>query len=326
MDVTFSQLSYFVAVAEEQSFNRAAGRLHLSQPTLSRQLSELEGRLEVQLFVRSRGGTSLTEAGQAFLRRARALLEAREAMQIDLRPALTEPLRVGYIAPSLFGAVGEAIADMRRLYPGLTIQIVEAPPGKQPEMLLHNEIDIAFLGQFDGPVSDGVQCTALYRIPLAMVVPVDHPMASRGFVLLRELQDETFISLRDDLYPGRQASIQKLARLGGFEIAFKEEADSLISLFATIAHQRGASLVPSCASALTYPLVTFVPVAHPEAEVEFVAATRANTNNPYVSHILELCTAHGAADSVLRVAQAKAKARQIRESQSLTVAPTASEP
>lgn len=326
MDVTFSQLTYFVAVAEEQSFNRGAARLHLSQPTLSRQLSELEGRLGVQLFLRSRSGTVLTEAGQAFLRRARALLEAREAMQLDLRPATACPLKVGYIAPSLFGAVGEAISDMRRIYPDLTIQIVEAAPGKQPEMLLRDEIDIAFLGHFEGAVSEQIECTALYRIPLSLVIPVDHPLASRGFALLREIHDERYIGLREDLYPGRQASIQQLARTGGFEIAFQEESDSLISLFATVAHQRGASLVPSCASALTYPGVSFIPVAHPDAEVDFVAATRRGSRNPYVQHILELCRAHGAADSVLRVAQAKARARKLREDDPKPVTSITSEP
>ena len=92
MEIKFSHLSYFVAIAEEQSFRAGASRLHLSQPTLSRQIKELEGRLQVELFVRGKSGITLTEAGQALLDRARALLQSREALLLRMRSFSDEAL------------------------------------------------------------------------------------------------------------------------------------------------------------------------------------------------------------------------------------------
>lgn len=85
MPTKFSHLSYFVAVAEEKSFSGAAARLHLSQPTLSRQIRDLEEFLEVELLIRGRAGVTLTQAGELLLRHARSLLASREALVHEIR-------------------------------------------------------------------------------------------------------------------------------------------------------------------------------------------------------------------------------------------------
>lgn len=91
MDFKFSHLIYFVAIAEEGSFQQAALRLHLSQPTLSRQIKVLESRFGVSLFLRSKTGTSLTPAGNAFLHRARSMIAARESLLCSMRPYAHHP-------------------------------------------------------------------------------------------------------------------------------------------------------------------------------------------------------------------------------------------
>lgn len=294
MEVKFSHLAYFVAIAEEQSFSGGALRLHLSQPTLSRQMKELETRLEMDLFVRGKSGVTLTEAGQAFLIRARAMLQSREALLLCMKSFAGEALKVGYVAPSLFGAVGEGIAEMRRRQPTAAIEVVEAAPGRQVDMLLAAEIDVAFLGHFQAEVPDQIQLHSLYPIPLAAVLPASHPLAQRTSVQLGALRDEAFLALREELFPGRREAVAELCRSAGFEAAFEPRlADSLISLFGLVAHGQGVSLVPSCAAAIGFAQVAFVKVEGPLAEVPFLAATRQGHSHPMLELALELCRSFG---------------------------------
>lgn len=321
-EITFTLLEYFVAVAEEGTISRGALRLHVSQPSLSRQLKELEARFGVVLLLRSRNGVRLTPAGEALLARARSLLQRRdrllqsmaayrrgagheqETLHRSVGGSTAQELKVGYIAPSLFGAVGAAVAELRERHPRLSLRVVEASPGLQPDMLGRGELDVAFLGQFPESYAGPITLIPVYRVPLRLVVPARHPLAIRSSVKLHELAHEPFVGLREELYPGRQETASRLCRQEGFTPTFVELADSHISLFSLIAHGRGLALLPAYASSLTYRQITFVPLDHPLAEVSFYAATRPDDEHPRVTEILSLCRAHGAMDSLLRSARA----------------------
>lgn len=267
-EITFTLLEYFVAVAEERTISRGALRLHISQPALSRQLRELEARFGVALLLRSRNGVSLTPAGEALLARARSLLQRRdmlvqsmaarsqtsgcdqETLDRSASGSTGKELTIGYIAPSLFGAVGAAVAELRKRHPHLSLRAVEASPGLQPDMLRRGELDIAFLGQFPDSCAGPIRLIPVYRVPLCLVVPGRHALAIRPAVKLHELAHEPFVGLRDELYPGRQETTSHLCRQAGFTPTFVELADGHISLFSLIAHGRGLALLPAYASAL----------------------------------------------------------------------------
>ena len=293
MDIEFRHLLYFIAVAEEQSFNRGAQRLSISQPTLTRQLSELEARLEVKLFLRNRSGVSLTEVGLRFLSHASAIVAEHNAMLLEMRAYTRSRLRIGYIAPSLFGPVGEAIAQTRQTHPQTTIEIVEAAPGLQLEMLSTGRIDLAFVGHCQAGLDEQFQVHPLYQIPLAVVFPVEHRLAVRPQVGLSELAGETFLGLQEELFPGRQNLIAQLCLEAGFQIGFEQLADSLISLLTLIGHGQGISLVPMDACAIAHPRVVFVPLEGQPAGVYFHAAVRKDTQCPAIDNLLKLCRSYG---------------------------------
>lgn len=153
MSFEFRHLRYFVAAAEELSLNRAAMRLGLSQPTLNRQLSELEDKLGVQLLWRSRQGVRLTEAGQEFLELARGLLWEQADLGVAIRETGATKMTVAYLASTVFGPVGEAIADMRQSRPWLHLDLVEASPGPALEQVATGQADLAFVGTGRGEIT-----------------------------------------------------------------------------------------------------------------------------------------------------------------------------
>ena len=289
MSLKFSHLSYFVTIAEEGSFQGAATRLHLSQPTLSRQIRELENQVESELFMRGKSGSSLTPAGEALLIRARSILEAREALFRSMLSFQQQELRLGYLATSLFGPVGDGVAQLRRFYPEAAIRVIEASPGRQIEMLGQGELQIAFLGHFEAEVGPDIHLHTLYSVPLVAVLPVAHRLTERNLLRLEELSQESFLGLQEELFPGRQALLADLCRRAGFAVEFRHLADSLLSLFSLVAHGQGISLVPAGAAALGFSQITFLPISNPQAEVSFMAATRRGEKSLLVEKVLEFC-------------------------------------
>lgn len=299
MEIEFRHLHYFVVVAEERSLNKAAARLHLSQPTLTRQLAQLEEHLGVKLLERHRSGVTLTEVGQTFLGRARTVLDGQEALLTEMRGFAGEDrLRVAYIARSLFGPVGRAIAEMRKQRPEMLMDIVEAAPTVAHQMLLRGEVDVAFVGFWESDPGSELEARALFENPLAAVLPSSHRLAGEPAIDLAELAGETFVVLREDLFPGRKTTIQKACREAGFAATFEQSGDSLLSLLSLIGHQQGVSLVPFDAAPLAPPQVVFVPLSgRPGTMVTFHGLVRQGAESPLRDELLEHCRSAGARPS-----------------------------
>ncbi len=295
MEIEFRHLQYFVAVAEERSLNRAAARLHLSQPTLTRQLGQLEEHLGVKLLDRHRSGVTLTEAGETFLGRARAVLAEQQALLAEMKGfAGGDKLRIAYIARSLFGPVGRAMAELRRRHPEMTLEIVEAPPTLGFQMLMRQEVDVAFVGFWETEPPLELEARALFQNPLSAVLPRSHRLAGRDSIDLAELADDTFVVLRDDLFPGRRSTIRRACREAGFEVRFEQTGDSLLSLLSLIEHEQGVSLVPFDAAAMAPPRVVFVPLTGPAGKmVVFHALVCRGVDNVLRDELMELCREAG---------------------------------
>jgi LysR family transcriptional regulator, benzoate and cis,cis-muconate-responsive activator of ben and cat genes len=288
MDIEFRHLAYFQAIAQEESFNRGAARLHISQPTLSRQMSALECYLDVKLFERSRSGVTLTDAGRHFLAKATKLLEAKQELLDSMRSGPIERLRIGYLAPSLFGRVGEAIHSFRQQWPELEIQITESSPRRQIELLSRSQIDIAFLGHSESDLPENLELLPLYSLPLVAVLPVTHPLAKESKIDLLSLKEERFLGLKEELFPGRQAIVSGACLKAGFDIRFSDLADSLISLLVLVGHGQGVTLIPQDSLAIAHPQVVFVPLAGENPAICFHSAIRSDEERPMIRDLLDL--------------------------------------
>src|SRR5215470_7289796 len=165
-------IRYFVTVAQELHFGRAAARVHIAQPSLSRQIRDLEAELGLQLFERNRRRVSLTAAGTTFFEEAQLLL-ARTADAVTAARAAARGergrLRIAYIPSVVLGGLPEIIRSFRARLPGVEVQLEEMPPAQQIEALRAGRVDVGFAR---GPVADaGLATETVFEEPLIAALP-----------------------------------------------------------------------------------------------------------------------------------------------------------
>jgi DNA-binding transcriptional LysR family regulator len=278
------QLRYFVAVAEERHFGRAATRLHMAQPPLSQQIRHLEADLGVQLLRRTTRRVDLTEAGAAFLERAREILAAAEEAGHEARR-----VAAGSVGRLAVGCVGSAtyslLPDLAR---GLSTELPQVDFAFRGEMLvpdqvrglLSGEIDLALLRP---PIDDtALTLHVLRRERLVLALPRDHPLATRRRVRAAQLRDEPLI-----VHSGRRESVMydavlRLCRAAGVEPRIRHEVDETSTLVTLVAGGLGVAVVPEPVSALQLGGVTYRPLAEREAVTELAVAHRADRTEPHL--------------------------------------------
>ncbi|MBI4625345.1 MAG: LysR family transcriptional regulator [Verrucomicrobia bacterium] len=191
------QLRYFVAVAETGNFTRAAERSHVSQPSLSQQIMNLEKEVSHKLFHRLGRKTVLTEAGTAFLERARRILFEVEnaARELSDHPGLGRRITVGAVQTVMPYLIAPVIARCRELHPNLLIYIREDFRSNMIQSVVEGDLDLAVVPL---PVKDHrLSIEPLLTEPLLLVVGKKHPIASRTEISINDLAAETFISMGD---------------------------------------------------------------------------------------------------------------------------------
>lgn len=194
MDVDTRLLRSFAAVAEEGNLTRAAGRLFVSQPALTKQIRQLETLLGARLFTRSRTGMALTEAGRALAARVPALLEAWDLASREARSAAAAAarvLRVGYLASAANEATPDIVAAFART--GWRADLRQAPWSDPAAGLTSGDVDVALV-RLPFPGQDGLRVRELFSEPRWVALPSAHPLAGRDVIAFRELWDEPFVA------------------------------------------------------------------------------------------------------------------------------------
>lgn len=259
-------LKYFVAVAEDLGFNRAANRLYISQPALSRSIKNLEDDLGTVLFLRQANGVKLTEAGHFFLEQAKDILQRSEAavQTIQTRYSnLDQPLNIGYIPTILQSFLGETLHRFSQAYPQVPIYFQEMSPHEQVKALRSGAIDIAFMGNPPDELDAEFHVHCVKQVPIAAVLPDTHPLAHPPSIDLSALATEKFIGLSEETFPGRNDRIRDTCRCAGFTPNLHRFADSHASMIALVASGQGVAVMPIEAATLPHPQVVFVSLRHP---------------------------------------------------------------
>jgi len=270
-DLSLSQLRAFIAVAEELSFTRAAERLHMTQPPLSRAIRRLEDDVGVALFERTSRNVALTPAGRALLVHARsALFHVDRGVSAARRAARGEArtLRVGFTGSLANRVVPQAAHHFAEQRPGVTLNLSEATPGELRAGLASGSLDVAVLYTVDPRwyEADGFAVERLGTDPGYAVLPADHALARRPSVALRALASEPWIVVGGSNGADVQEAFHELGRLAGAELDVVQEATSIHVILGLVAAGVGVSVFAAAAVDAHPDGVAFVPV---EDAIEF---------------------------------------------------------
>jgi LysR family transcriptional regulator, hca operon transcriptional activator len=241
-------LRYFVAVAEEGSLTLAAERrLHTAQPSLSRQIRDLEYEVGAQLMIRSAHGIELTAAGRAFLDHARLALAqvdaAREAARRAAQPAKLS-FALGFLTGKEIDWLPEAIRLLRDELPNIEITVSSQYSPDLADALVRGKLDVAFLRR-ESRATD-LMFKVVATEPFVVVLPSDHRLASHEVINPQDIVGETFIAVSNTAPVGRKV-VDDYLRRSGIDIKPDHEADHLAMAMSLVASTRGVALLPAYA-------------------------------------------------------------------------------
>jgi len=293
MDMDTRLLRSFVAVAADGSITRAAERLFVSQPALTKQIKQLETRLGMRLFTRSRAGMALTEAGRALAQRAPAVLAGWDSALVDVRRVAgreERALRVGFIASAANEGTQDIVAAFTRLRPGWRVDMRQADWSSPSAGLADAEVDAAWV-RLPFPGQDTLRVRVLFTEPRWVALPADHPLAARELIPFRDLWDEPFVAAPAETGAWRDWWLAADERDGHPPRvgAVTTRPDEWL---AAIANGYGVAMAPaSSARFYAHPGVTYRPVSGVSPSRVGVAWAPADDADPVVQDFVRCCAA-----------------------------------
>jgi DNA-binding transcriptional LysR family regulator len=279
--MNFRHLKYFVTVADEQNFTRAAEKLHISQPPLSRQIQDLEEELGLPLFERGARPLKLTEPGRFFYDHARRMLEqADQAMRATRRIAQIERrLVIGFVGSTMYGALPRLVRLFRSACANTELTLLEMNTVEQIEALKQGRIDVGFGRiRLDEP---GVRRELLRNERLVAAIPKEHELANTGKpVGLREVARYDNLIYPRNPRPSYADQVLSLFRDLGVEPAHIVEVQELQTALGLVAAGMGLCVVPAGVNRLRPEDVVYRPIQEPQAVSPIIMSTRAHDQNP----------------------------------------------
>jgi DNA-binding transcriptional LysR family regulator len=257
-------IRYFLAVAEERNFTRAAEKVGIGQPPFSRQIKDLETEVGARLFHRVPHGAELTEAGSAFLEAVKGFPEqTSRAVRLAQRAARGETgsLRLGYTGAAAYNrAIPLAIRRFRRAYPDVDLSLREANTTLLVEAVESGELDVAFLRTWTD-LTGHLRLRRVAEEPMLAVVPTGHRVSRQKTVNLRDLRSERFVLIPRSVGPDFFDAIVSACRESGFEPDVDQSAAPQInSVVSLVSAELGVSLVPPSTQQLRMAGVAYVPI------------------------------------------------------------------
>ncbi len=290
-----SHLRSFVAVAEELHFGRAATRLHMTQPPLSRQIQLLEHQIGAQLLDRSSRNVRLTPAGRAFLPDARAILRLAESASLSARRISSGEagsISIGFTASSGYRFLPGLIIVCLDKLPGVELVLKEMVTMEQVEALASGRLDVALLRPHAATADFETRCVA--REPLVLALPDNHPLASGALPTLQDFDHAPFLT-----YSPIEARYFHDLVAGTFSRAgvhpdYTQYVTQIHTILALVRAGLGAALIPEAAMTLRFEGVTFRPLQklRPAKPVELFMAWKSDNDNPVLGKLLESCHAY----------------------------------
>lgn len=283
------ELRMFLALAEQLHFGRAAERLRISQPPLTKHIQQLEAELGVMLFDRNKRSVRLTQAGSALVREARRIVgQADVAKEVVRRAEQGEggTLRIGFVAALLYIGMEQLIAGLERHMAGVEMVWEEMGSSDQVEALRHDRIDLG-LAQISRGAND-LAVQPIARTPLMAALPSGHPLARRRRIALGDLEDEPFIVIPRESAPAYFDLIVATCLRAGFSPNVRHYARHLLSVASLVALGRGVSLVPRTAERAQLPGVVLKPLVGEPVHAEYSVIWNPANRSPVLGRALDV--------------------------------------
>ena len=280
-------LRYFVAVAEEGGITNAAERrLHTAQPSLSRQIRDLELEVGVALLERSARGIALTPAGRIFLDHARlALLQVEAAGEAARRAAQPEKAAfvIGFLAGQELVWLPETLRILREEQPGLEITLASQSSPELAGALMRGKVDVAFLRR--EAQAPGLAFKFLVKEPLVVVLPAGHRLAARKEISPRDLAGETYIT-PTRVAPALKAVIEAYAAKSGLALKPEYDAENLSSVLSLVTSTGGVTLLPLYVRMMLSPSVVIRPLQGEVPTIDLVLGYSRSNTSPLLKRFL----------------------------------------
>ncbi|WP_059050325.1 LysR family transcriptional regulator [Paenibacillus senegalimassiliensis] len=283
------QIEYFIAVAEELHFGRAAKRLQMTQPPLSQQIIQLEKELGVLLLERSKRHVELTDAGKVFLQEARhalAQLEQAKAAAQRAHMGIEGRLVLGFVGSASYDILPVVVRAFQEQYPHVDLVLHEMPTPVQIEAFRRKDIDIGFVRT---PVDDPLlSFLPVHQELCVAVVPKLHPLAGHTCVSMEDLRAEQFILLERGIWPSWHDDIVAKCHQASFSPIIRQSVKEIQTAISLVAAGLGVSIVPSSTSNLHARDVAYLDIAGDAPRIDMSIAWRTDNTSPLVQQFIQV--------------------------------------
>jgi DNA-binding transcriptional LysR family regulator len=291
MGIELRHLRYFVAVAEELHFGRAAARLHMAQPPLSQAIRQLEQAIGCELLARTSRSVKLTPAGAAFLDRARRTLRALEEDVHEARSigrGQAGRLNVGFVGSGMLTTLPSILSRYAAAHPGVQLQLHESFTARVIAALLAGDVDAGIVR--DAEPNEGLTAVPMLTEPFIAILPARHPCASEATLSVAALADTPFV------YPPRSAGARAfdkpllLCEEHGFRPRIAHEATHWLTIVRLVGAGLGVSIAPACVGRIATAETACIPLRETHILSELAFLRRSDDARPIVQAFGEIAT------------------------------------
>ena len=291
----FRHLRYFLVLAEELHFGRAAKRLSISQPPLSLNIQQLETSVGARLFERDSRGVRLTAAGRAFRESATALLAQAESARLlarEIEAGAVGRLRVGFVGSMLYRGLPQRLQEFQARYPGIHVALTELNSQEQIDALLHGELDAGFV--HTSRVPDELATTLAHSEAFVCCMPADHPLTERDAVALADLRGEPFVLFSRKASPDYYSRIFDMCATQGFYPRIRHEVRHWLSVVSLVSQGMGVAVVPAAMARSGMAGAAFRPLADATVPSEVYCVWKQAPDHPARDHFVDTVKAAAA--------------------------------
>lgn len=290
--IEIRHLRYFLAVAEEQHFGRAADSLHITQPPLTRQIQQLERLLDVQLFIRTKRHVELTDAGTAFVDEAKDLLDRLDQAQTVVRRVArgeAGELRIGFISTANYNVLPHILRTFKTKYPDVRIRLQELTGDEQLVALEQGTID---LGIMFPEMRQPFLWMSMHREPFVAVVPEGYKQNGGRVtkkISVKHLAQEPFVMFPRPLAPSLYDRILRYTETNGFSPNIVQEARQMQTIIGLVAGHIGVSIVPASMQAMRRVDVRFLSLSPSPPNIETGFVWNDANRSATLASFLDIC-------------------------------------